>query len=48
MTSFKKLWTAFVDSIKPEVLRDTNPVGLHSIYVDKRPFNLSSFSSRER
>ncbi len=48
MTSFRKLWTTFVDSIKPQMLREPNPVGLHSIYVDTRPFNVASFSSRER
>jgi hypothetical protein len=39
MTSFRKLWTTFVDAIKPQALRDSNPGGLHSIYVDSRPFS---------
>ncbi|NYE63382.1 hypothetical protein FHW58_004612 [Duganella sp. 1224] len=41
MTSFRKLWTTFVDAIKPQALRDPNMAGLHSIYVDKRPFTAS-------
>jgi hypothetical protein len=48
MTSFKKLWTTFVDALKPEAIRNPNPVGLHSIYIDTRPFNVGNFSSRER
>jgi hypothetical protein len=48
MTSFRKLWGSFVDSIKPQLLREANPVGLHSIYVDTRPFNVATFSSKER
>lgn len=38
MTSFRKLWGSFVDSIKPQLLRETSHGGLHSIYVDTRPF----------
>lgn len=48
MTSFRKLWTTFVDSIKPQMLRDADRGGLHSIYVDQRPFNVANFSSKGR
>jgi hypothetical protein len=41
MTSFRKLWTTLVDSLKPQLLRETSQGGLHSIYVDTRPFNIS-------
>jgi hypothetical protein len=41
MTSFRKLWTAFVDALKPQCCA-RHPVALHSIYVDTRPFNISS------
>jgi hypothetical protein len=46
MTSFRKLWANLVDSLKPQAVRD--PVGLHSIYIDTRPFNISTSSFRER
>ncbi len=46
MTAFRKLWTTFVDSIKPQAVRGTSHGGLHSIYVDTRPFNLSDFKGR--
>lgn len=39
MTSFRKLWGSFVESLKPQLLRDAKHGGLHSIYVDTRPFN---------
>lgn len=45
MTSFRKLWTTFVDSLKPQLVRETSQGGLHSIYVDVRPF---SMTHRER
>jgi hypothetical protein len=48
MTSFRKLWTTFVNSIKPQMLREANSVGLHSIHIDTRPFNVASFSSKGR
>jgi len=48
MTSFRKLWTAFVDALKPQMLRERHPVALHSIYVETRPFKVATFSSRER
>jgi hypothetical protein len=48
MTSFRKLWTTFVDAIKPQLLRESDQVGLHSIFVDTRPFNVSSFSQKGR
>lgn len=38
MTSFRKLWGRFVDSIKPQLLRESAYGGPHSIYVDTRPF----------
>ncbi|EEF24201.1 conserved hypothetical protein [Ricinus communis] len=40
-----KLWTTFVDAIKPQALRRHEAVGLHSIYVDKRPFS-ATFQER--
>jgi hypothetical protein len=48
MTSFRKLWTTFVDSIKPQMLRESDQVGLHSIVVNTRPFNVSSLSNKGR
>jgi hypothetical protein len=45
MTSFRKLWTTFVDAIKPQAMRNSAAGGLHSIYVDSRPFS-SSFRER--
>jgi hypothetical protein len=48
MTSFRKLWTTFVDSIKPQMLRESDPAGRRSIAVDTRPFNVASFSSKGR
>jgi hypothetical protein len=47
MTSFRKLWTALVNSIKPQMLREST-MGPHSIYVDTRPFNVANFSSKGR
>ena len=47
MTTFRKLWTALIDTLKPQMLREPN-VGLHSIFVDTRPFNTSSFSNKGR
>lgn len=38
MTSFRKMWAGLVNSLKPQLLRDTRVGGLHSIYVDTRPF----------
>lgn len=46
MTSFRKLWGSFVESIKPQLLREAHQGGLHSIYVDTRPFNLATFKER--
>jgi len=46
MTSFRKLWGSFVESLKPQLLRETNQGGLHSIYVDTRPFNTGAFKGR--
>ncbi|MRW87695.1 hypothetical protein GJ698_26850 [Pseudoduganella sp. FT26W] len=43
MTSFRKLWTVLVDSIKPQMLRESN-MGPHSIYVDTRPFSAGNFT----
>jgi hypothetical protein len=48
MTSFRKLWVTLVDSIKPQMLRESEQVGLHSIFVDTRPFKVSSFSNKGR
>jgi hypothetical protein len=48
MTSFRKLWTTFVDSIKPQMLREADQAGQRSISVDTRPFNVSSFSTKGR
>ena len=48
MTSFRKLWITFVDSIKPQMLRDADQAGRPSIAVDTRPFNVSSFSTKGR
>lgn len=48
MTSFRKLWTTLVDSLKPQAVRAQDPVGLHSIYIDTRPFNISTSAFRER
>lgn len=46
MTPFRKLWNTFVDAIKPQMLRERDAglrgeIGLHSIVVDTRPFNMS-------
>jgi hypothetical protein len=38
MTSFRKIWVSFVDSFKPQLLRESSQGGLHSVYVDTRPF----------
>ncbi|GJI91660.1 hypothetical protein [Duganella hordei] len=48
MTQFRKLWITFVDAIKPQVLREQDQVGLHSIFIDTRPFNVASFSDKDR
>jgi hypothetical protein len=50
MTTFRKLWTTLVDSIKPQaqLRREAREAGLHSIFVDTRPFNTSSFSHKGR
>lgn len=48
MTSFRKLWITIVDSLKPQAVRARDPMGLHSIYIDTRPFNASPSSFRER
>lgn len=48
MTSFRKLWTTLVDSIKPQMLRESDRADRHSIFVDTRPFNVSSFSNKGR
>ena len=42
MTSFRKLWNTFVDSIKPQLIRESEHVGPHAISVDTRPFNMSN------
>ena len=39
MTSFRKLWNTFVESIKPQMLREQNEAGPYAIVVDTRPFN---------
>ena len=46
MTSFRKLWGSFVEAIKPQLLRESPTGGLHSIYVDTRPFNTAAFKER--
>ena len=48
MTSFRKLWTTLVDSIKPQMLRESDQAGSHSIVINTRPFNVSSFSNKGR
>jgi hypothetical protein len=48
MTPFRKLWTTFVDAIKPQMLRELEQAGRNSISVDTRPFNVSSFSDKGR
>ncbi len=40
MTSFRKLWATLVDSIKPQMLRESAQVGLHSIVVNTRPLTM--------
>ncbi|WP_432381354.1 hypothetical protein [Duganella sp. P38] len=40
MTVLRTLWGAFVDLIKPQLL--------HSIHVDRRPFNTRVLPGRER
>ena len=44
MTSFRKLWNTLIDSIKPQMLRESHhahQAGPHAISVDRRPFNVS-------
>ena len=48
MTQFRKLWTTFVDAIKPQATREHGQAGLHSIYIDTRPFNVASLSDKGR
>lgn len=48
MTSFRKLWITFVDSITPQMLRDTHQAGQPSISIDTRPFNVSAISIKGR
>ena len=40
MTSFRKLWNIFVDSLKPQLLREHNQAGPYAIIVDSRPFTV--------
>lgn len=40
MTSFRKLWNIFVDSLKPQILREQNQAGPYAIIVDSRPFTV--------
>jgi hypothetical protein len=47
MASFRKLWITLVDSLKPQAVRARDHAELHSIYVDTRPFNISTSSYRE-
>lgn len=42
MTSFRKLWSTFIDTLKPRAVREAQRQGLHAIFVDTRPFNISS------
>ena len=53
MTSFRKLWNTLIDAIKPEMLRESHQAhqahqarhaGPRAISVDRRPFNVSTFS----
>ncbi len=48
MTSFRKFLITLVDSLKPQAVRGRDSVGLHSFYIDTRPFNVSSSVFRER
>ena len=47
MTSFRKLWNTLIDSIKPQMLRESDHAdrahhaGPRAISVDRRPFNVS-------
>jgi hypothetical protein len=41
MTSFRKLWNTFVDSLKPQILREHHQPGPYAIIVDSRPFTVS-------
>ena len=41
MTSFRKLWNTFVDSLKPQMLREHNQAGPYVTIVDSRPFTIS-------
>lgn len=41
MTSFRKLWNIFIDSLKPQMLREHNQAGPYAIIVDTRPFTVS-------
>lgn len=44
MTSFRKLWNTLIDSIKPQMLRESghaHHAGPRAISVDRRPFNVS-------
>jgi hypothetical protein len=42
MTSFRKLWNTFVDSIKPQLVREHDQLGLHSIFVDTQAFTVTN------
>lgn len=42
MKPFTKLWTFFIDVIKPQGARERHALGPHSMFVDTRPFQSRS------
>ncbi len=46
MTQFRKVWTTFIDAIKPQLMREHEQAG--PVFIDTRPFTVTSFAHKDR